>query len=395
MTQEKQAQSKEVQYPVVYAKNPIFAVRKVPGPRVVHLSDGTVIKIGGNLIDKDRKAPALTIQHLKLLLILLLFRKRQQWRKDIPDGRVLFSFLGITQEFANSRSGPMNKRIKQLFVELKTTEIETILPGGRQGYINPIINDYEIITKYRRMGKDGEMQAELFLEYAEFHKRFLDLLWNAIPFDLEQFQKITSPTAQAIFAYIPSRATHRTQDDPFPISMTKLLTDVGANVPREKGERKRIFTQNDTPILKQLDGARTKQGVLRVRMVLSKDKADYVLHFWEEPAQEKLPKRVAKHKGQFYQLWIKSGGIEDKYWKLAGRRSEINGYEEEMLQVARIKVHGNKRAFLLAKSLIGESAFDEVLAECKSCQLEKVPATKNNTARFIDRLKTKIAMAAP
>ena len=88
---------------------------------------------------------------------------------------------------------------------------------------------------------------------------------------------MTSPTAQAIYTFLPSRAVHHAESDPFAIRLATSLEQVSHPVPPHKSVRKKIFTQNRFSILSQLDGKEILNGILRVSLADTKDASDYNL----------------------------------------------------------------------------------------------------------------------
>jgi len=59
---------------------------------------------------------------------------------------------------------------------------------------------------------------------------------------LDVLNRISSPIAKSIYAFLPSRAAFRTRGNPFQISLENLLSQIGCSAPVFKSQRKKIFT---------------------------------------------------------------------------------------------------------------------------------------------------------
>ena len=201
---------------------------------------------------------------------------------------------------------------------------------------------------------------------------------------LDVFVSISSPLAQAIYLYIPSRAYYHTESDPFEITLTKLLKQVSVKVPEQKNRRKQLFTQNKNPILKQLDGVETLKGIFRIRLAKTSDGKDYKLQCWVERYTEKMKLDPANSK--LMTAFIQAGHSQDELQRRLENIEPLNDYELDALEKAGINVEKDRRFLELAKALVGLLRFDEIAADCKSDALEGREAIKSPTARFIWRI---------
>ena len=382
-----------VSVPKAYVTNPIFSAKPTTERRTVYLSNGTRYTIGGNLLDTGQYAPALDVRHLRLLLVLLLFRQRAY----PPPTKITFSMNEACHHYASSQGGRYSREIMRLFEDLKNSCFEVQELGAKDFFIYPILKDFRVRGRYRRRKPlSHEMQRELHLEYAELHEDFIPILVETVHFDLAAFKKMTSPIAQAIYAFIPSRATHRPESHPFSITISTLLKQIGASIPKEKWARKKLFTQNKFSILNQLNGAPTRTGFLRSTMEETSDKDDYKLLFWEEktPIQSGSVRSNTRSQGNkpfvsnvFLGIWMDAGGTYEGYQSKTHRLPTIDSYELDMMHVAKIQIDGNKRAFQVAKALIGSNLFKECLSYSKSYAIENKRVKKSHTSLFIHNLK--------
>lgn len=383
-----------VPIPKAYVTNPIFSAKPTTESRTVYLSNGTRYTIGGNLLDTGQYAPALDVRHLRLLLVLLFFRQRD----FPPPAKITFSMNEACHHYASSQGGRYSREIMRLFEDLKNSCFEVQEAGARDFFIYPILKDFRVRGRYRRRKpKSHEMQKELHLEYAELHDDFIPILMETVHFDLAAFKKMSSSIAQAIYAFIPSRATHRPSNQPFSITLTTLLKQIGATIPKAKWARRKLFTQNRTSILNQLNGAPTRTGFLRVSIVETADREDFKLLFWEERVETEnaasgkggshLKVKSPPSSNVFYRIWIDSGGTDEGFRTRTRKLPSITPYEQELMQKAKVEQDGNKRAFQVAKALIGTDSFVECLSFSKSYAIEKKRVKKSHTSLFIHKLK--------
>ena len=389
MTDSARQQSSFVAVPKEYVTSPIFAAKPTTQSRTVYLSDGTRYTIGGNLLDTGKQAPALDIRHLRLLLVLLFFRQKN----FPPPAKITFSMNDACHQYASSQGGRYSRDLMRLFEDLKNSCFEIQRAGDKDFFIYPILKDFRIRGKYqRRKPKSEKMQKELHLEYAELHEDFIPILMEAVHFDLETFKKFTSPIAQAIYIFIPSRSPQRKQENPFSIDLKTLLREIGAAVPAAKWERKKLFTQNKNSILSQLNGAPTRTGILKARIEETATKEDYQILFWEDtvPTKPSPPSLKSQKTGVFGEIWLRGGGSKEEFRHKISSQTTLTKHELGLIAQSRIRLDGNKKAFILAKSLIGRNSFLSCLT--KTNRKNSVPNTtiKGQTSRFIYFLKEEI-----
>jgi hypothetical protein len=211
---------------------------------------------------------------------------------------------------------------------------------------------------------------------------------------LEVFTSIRSPLAQAIYLYIPSRAHHHSKEDPFEITLTRLLEQVSFPVPSFKSQRKQVFTQHEKEgrsVLQQLNGIETLSGRFNVALAETSDGTDWKLLAWVEKAvrKPKLPGEGSK----LVAAYLESGRPRELLDQALSNINPLTDYELELLTEAKVEFAKNRRFFEVAKALLREARFDGLLAEAKGDEKEGRKARKNSTARLIHRIME--AVGAP
>ena len=208
------------------------------------------------------------------------------------------------------------------------------------------------------------------------------------------FNSITSPLAQAIYLYIPSRAHHHhTEAKPFEITLTNLLQQVSATVPKHPSRRKELFTKNSKPIIEQLNGLETLTGVFRVKLAETNDKSDWKLQAWLEARAEKP--QAGKADSKLLAAYLKSGRSRQQFNLALANIRPLSDYETDLLTKAEVVIDGNRTFFEQVKALLKDARFVTLLGEAKCDQLEGRKAIKTPTARLIYRIMAGHFHAAP
>jgi len=232
---------------------------------------------------------------------------------------------------------------------------------------------------------------------------------QSVTFLLKPLRDMRSDIAKACYMYLPSRALlHTDETDPFLISLRKLFTQIGADCPESLSERRQYMIQHgkrtaDTDldgrmsksVVAQLDGA-ALYGKKRFRCKLipnlslrqhreaheaqaqanggigryyAREGDDYLLACWVEQSVAPRPhtwaQRCEDRKGTLLHCWLRSGRTEAEYAAKIKVLPEINFYEEELLERCSINPEANDRFLRIAKALLGEVRFGEVLSEFK------------------------------
>jgi hypothetical protein len=257
------------------------------------------------------------------------------------------------------------------------------------------IEDRPIRRRDAKLAND--QQTEMWFNGCTLSPEFYRLLGRIAELqdlDLEVFTSIRSPLAQAIYLYIPSRAHHHTESQPFEIALTRLLEQVSFRVPPQKQRRHQIFTQHadeGRSIIQQLDGLKTLTGIFRVKLAETTDGTDWKLLTWVEQGGRKLPADIKDSK--LVAAYIKSGRPRELLHQALTNIKPLTDYEMELLTLASVEITHNRRFFEIARAILGEPRLDGLLAEAKADELEGRKARKNPTARLIHRIME--AVGAP
>ena len=200
---------------------------------------------------------------------------------------------------------------------------------------------------------------------------------------LHVLTSIRSPKAQAIYAYIPSRAVHHTGSKPFSINLATLLEQIGAPVPVAKSKRRQVFVQNNNSILSQLNGAEVIDGILRAELAETRDGSDFKLLFWVEKG--KAPEPITPpRKSRMLEAWLRGGRSRSAFRERLEKAGPLQDHHLELLERAGVKLQRCETFFEMAYALLGPR-FERVLSEAKSDALEGNHAS-NPTGRLIYRM---------
>lgn len=378
-----------IEYPVVpkdFVTAPIFASKPQEGPREIILKDKKYVVGGFKPISEDRPAcPALDIRHGRALFTILSFVKAYE-----DDGVVRFSINEFCKRFADSNGGRYSRDIKAILSDLERCWFRILYDNGDSESYRILKNVSVHIKAPRKKPQEGKIQQEeIWFDEVELHPKFFGLLkdyMSIAQIHLKTLTSIRSPLAQAIYAYIPSRAIYYGQTKPFEITLKKLLEQVGHTVPEAKSVRKKIFVQNNNPLIKQLDNVEVISGRLRVNLCETVDGDDYKLQFWVEKTTQN---QVNEEKSSILkELWINSGrSVEDFNKRMKPPLPVLSSYQLDLLEKSKIKLKGSEVFFRQALAVIGQVKFNELLAEAKGAILEGQKITKSETHRLIYRIK--------
>jgi hypothetical protein len=380
--------------PKDFVTAPFFTARKTLGPRALTIND-VQWTIGIPQPDGRRESPALDMRHGRACFALLSFRDRLQGR-DIH-----FSLNEFCHRYAQSQGGRYSREILTILFDLRETWVrrEILKPDNTAENKNPhknydkeftIIGEILVARKpIRRKDAIRRLaQKELWLDRVsltpEFFKLFDD--WEQLArIRLDVVTALTSPTAQALYTFIPSRAVYHSKSDPFKIRLALLLEQIALPVPPQKSVRKKIFTQHRTSVIAQLDGKEVLDGVLRVSLAETKDGTDYNFLAWVEKGAKANPELPTASKSKLLDTWRASGRSKQEFDRRIKQVQPLSDYHKEMLQKSRAILDGNERFFQLAAALLGQGKFEQILSEAKGDALEGSPG-HNPTGRLIYRL---------
>jgi hypothetical protein len=157
-------------------------------------------------------------------------------------------------------------------------------------------------------------------------------------------------------------------------------------VPEYKSVRKKLFTQNRTSVLAQLDGRELINGVLRVDLAETKDGTDYNLLAWvEKDTLDITPAQPRLAKSKLLSLWLATGRSKVEFDRRMKQRQPLSDYAEELLAKAKVTIDGSRTFFEMTCALLGENRFHAILSEAKGDALEGDPGN-HPTKRLIYRL---------
>lgn len=374
--------------PADYFLGPVFAATKQTGPREVTINDRRYL-IGGFHPMRDTSGlPALDVRHARAIFCLLSFRDPYSAERLIR-----FSFNEFCRRYASSNGGRYARAIGRIIADLldsyiRVTDVKTGIAHEYRLIEHIDFEKRPIRRKDARLANSS--QLEMWFNGCSLSPDFFGLLHRIA--ELQQlklgvFTSIRSPLAQSIYLYIPSRAFHHCESDPFEITLTRLLEQVSFPVPVHRSKRKELFTKHQEEgrsILQQLDGTETLSGHFHVRLVPTSDESDWKLQAWIEKSAQKIKPRGGDSK--LIQAYLQNGHTQEQLDQILTRVQPLTDYERELLQIAQITVAGSERFLELAKGLLTPARFVGLLAEAKGDLLEGRPAKKNPTARLIYRI---------
>lgn len=371
---------------------PVFAAKKQMAAREVTIGDRRY-QIGGfHPMKRDLHPPALDVRHARAIFSILSFRNEPP-----NDGtkHICFSLNDLCRRYANSQGGRYSRDIKEIVGDLLDAYIRVTDIKTNKTFIYRIIERVEIEDKTIQR-KDSSLansnQSELWFHSCDLSPEFfaiLNLIVELQHVKLHVLTAIRSPLAQAIYLYIPSRAHHHTENNPFEITLTNLLQQVAAEVPVHKSKRKEIFTQNVTSVLKQLDELETLSGIFRVKLAETADGSDWKLLAWVEKPTHAI--RPPQKDSKLLKAFLKSGRTRDDWARMLTRIEPLSGYETDLLAAAKVDFEQNQRFLEAARAILGESQFIGLLSEAKGDLLEGRKATKSDAARLVHRIMEAIA----
>ncbi|HYG35612.1 MAG TPA: RepB family plasmid replication initiator protein, partial [Clostridia bacterium] len=270
--------------PKDYFLGPVFAATPQTGAREVTVGNHRYVIGGFHPMGGDTPPPpALDVRHARAIFALLSFRKEFDRTRLIR-----FSFNELCMRYAQSNGGRYAREIKKIVRDLMDSYIRITDTETNISHEFRLIERIDIEKRPpRRCDSKLAMsgQQEMWFNGCELSPEFAGLLSDFRELrmlNLDVFTSISSPLAQAIYLYIPSRAWHHNEHKPFEINLTNLLQQVSAKIPKHKSKRRELFTQNKNSIMQQLDGLETRAGIFRVRLAESADKSDWKLQAWVE-----------------------------------------------------------------------------------------------------------------
>lgn len=383
----------EVRVPQDYLLSPVFAAAKQFGPREVTVRvkvDGEIIErrytMGGfHPLRRDHPPPALDVRHARAIFTLLSFQE------PYKDTRLIkFSFNDFCRRYATANGGRYARAIKEILADLTDSYIRVVDVKRNEGHTYRLIEELDIKDKpirKKNAALASSNQRELWFNGCTLTAEFYALLTRYAELQclkLKVFTSIRSPLAQAIYLYIPSRATHHSETKPFEIRITTLLDQVSFPVPNYKSFRHKLFTQNRKSIIQQLDGVETLTGIFRVKLAETVDGTDWKLLAWVEKVVRKG--KANKENSKLLDAYLKSGRPRELFDRAMEKIPALSVYELELIEKGGIDLPKCRRFLEMAKALLKESRLDELLAEAKNDEQEGRKAIKTSTHRLIHRI---------
>lgn len=314
------------------------------------------------LEQKKKPKPALDIRHGKLIFLML----SKFNFIDEKANTINFSIYELAEQYFGVYGGAQHRKIKELLKDLRDTFVR-IQEKENESVSFTVIKGANYREKYRKKDRN---QPELWLENIQLSEIFIKTLvdWsNLMHIQLNEIFRMKTPLAAAIYTYIPSRAMERKKEAPFEITLTVLLEQLGEKIPEKKALRKQKFLRKDSrydiDVVSDLDKAILNSGkILRCIMTETVDDKDYKLQLWVE-RPEKLPPS-----GALWEAWSYSGGTIEEWNEHMSRLYLIrwNPYEEDAFSEFD-NWEESETFFRMAKSLLGDLHFTEILGEVKNC----------------------------
>lgn len=340
--------------PQPYGKAAIFAPIPQTTTRIVNIGDATW-EIG--VEDPEDKNVSrqfmrgFDVRHAQIIFGLL----NHYHAVGVPyNTRLDMSYYKL-KEICGFEDGSYNDAmIKDLLLDLQHTTTG-IVRDGKTSF-------FTVIGSISR--KQNNTTKALTLEYISFSERFIEMLdqyKQYFSFYLHLWNKLPSRIAQSLYLYLPSRAIDKDKSSAFEITLTKLLDQVGLDVPKYKSKRKEIFEQNKNSIMNQLNGSPVHYNkILRAEIKETADKKDYKLRVWVELSKDSNISYSVNDKSKLAIWWVESGGDFREYTERIRRKPQLNYYETERLNEVGIDTKKDETYLRMAKALIGEMAFSEL-----------------------------------
>ena len=370
--------------------SPFFAAKPQTSARQVTVGSRRYLIGGFHPMDDTLHPPALDVRHARAIFSLLSFRDDPLDKTQL----IRFSFNQFCRQYANSNGGRYSREIKKILRDLMNSFIR--ITDTKTG----IAHEYRLIERIdiekrpirrrdARLAKSP--QLEMWFNSCTLSPEFAGLLGDIdelqhLRFDV--LNAMSSPLAQAIYLYIPSRAYYHDAAKPFEITLTNLLQQVSFPVPQINWIRKKLFTQNRNSIFKQLDGVETLTGRFRVKLAPTADREDWKLLAWEE--RDEKTDRIRKA-SKLLDAWLRSGRSQEAFERKLAVILPLTAYENDLLEKANVVIKKNRPFFERAKALVHPMRFVELASAAKCDEQEGRKATRNPTARLIFRLMEEIA----
>mgnify|MGYP001310037002 CR=1 FL=1 len=383
----------------------MFPATKQTKSRLIEFEDHAV-EIGNSpLAEQGSESDfSLDIRHGRACFVLLSFKKSYE-----DTQLVRFSLNQFAKRYAGNNSGRYSRDIRKILNEIASCWFK-VWNKERTEFKSYRIIERIIVEGKAPRRKDAKAatapeQQELWLDEVQLSREFCGFLSEIAELGqlrLDVINSISSKIAQAIYVWLAAPASQATDRNPFEITYTNLLRKIDhPAADKSKSLRRKALTQHGkNSVIEQLNGIETLTGVLRCREAETKDGKDHKLLAWVD----KAPKKVSSKDGlsrpgvrmrtspnnKMTQAYLEHHSTEDLEAAFK-RLGDLTEYEIDMLKTAGVDMEGSYDCFKLAKALIGEQRFVEIVSEAKGFKLEGVKPVKNETARLIKWLMDEIS----
>lgn len=374
-----------VRMPQPYGKAAIFAPTAQNASRTVNIGAESVWEIGvphpnpkyRHLSEKFMRA--FDIRHAQVIFGLLNYYHS---RGLAYNQRVDISYNHLLEICGFTIDGRARETIKDILTDLQSTY--TAMRKGNTSIIFNVLGEVSI--------REDHEKGTTSLEYIVFSESFIDMLSNYneyFNFYLTFWNKLPSRIAQSIYLYLPSRAVYKGKDDPFEITLTNLLNQLGIEVPKHKSSRKKIFEQNKNSIMDQLNGAPiAKNRILRVELRETVDQKDFKLCVWTDNANTSDIEYSIDDTSKLSMWWIEAGGTPKEFAKRMHKKEDLTYYETERLKEAGINVEKDMAYLKMAKALLDSAIFTEIAGTM--AMLKKTSGLNAPYSYFTNAIKNEI-----
>lgn len=272
------SERKTVLVPRDFVVSPLFPAYGQPGRSIVINDRKWEFGVPNPLKPDSGETVHLDIRHGAACFTLLSFRNLAAGGGIIP-----FSLNEFCRRLFGYNDGRAYRKARSVLGDLRDCWIRITEQDGSSRTFT-IIESIEVLNRVKGW-RNYEKTMELWLDRIRLHPEFMKLL-NDIDrianIRIDVLNGISSPLAKSIYAFLPSRASFRTKQNPFQITLGTLLEQIGCRPPLFKSQRKRIFTQHERPVISQLDGASMLSGTLHVKLEETEDGSDWKLLTWSE-----------------------------------------------------------------------------------------------------------------
>jgi hypothetical protein len=257
----------------------------------------------------------LTFHHLEVLAALMEFQDASLDRRIAVSARQLcIAVCGYQNSDKIERIVECLEDLKACWIRVDNNET------GVQSFFT-IIGDLNIDKKPSKR-LPGKIETTIkSATLSEKWYEFLDDMKLLIPVKNEYYRRIQgNGIAKTIYGFLPSRATYRSEDQPFTIRLEKLFNEIGHEPVKYKSERFRLMTRGKNSVIEILNRSEIHQNkILRVELRETKDKKDYKLVAWSEKKSDSQGKPITSATQKFFQ---KECGFTHSEWLALAKEAE-------------------------------------------------------------------------